>query len=93
MYLNFYQLKRAPFNVTPDPEFLFWNPSYEEILGTLMYGIQERKGLVVILGEVGLGKTTLLRSALERFDPQRLKVIHTFHANGSFKELLEILYR
>ena len=62
MYLDFYRLKKAPFHITPDPEFLFLSPSHKAALGALVYGIEERQGFVALLGEVGLGKTTILRS-------------------------------
>ena len=62
MYLDFYLLKKAPFHITPDPEFLFLSPSHKAALGALVYGIEERQGFVALLGEVGLGKTTILRS-------------------------------
>ncbi|MBI3301859.1 MAG: AAA family ATPase [Deltaproteobacteria bacterium] len=93
MYLNFYQLRKAPFNITPDPEFLFFSPSHQQVLETIQYGLAERKGFMVVTSEVGLGKTTLVRFALERADLQRLKVIFTFHAHVSFTGLLETLAR
>ena len=68
MYLDFYQLKKAPFHITPDPEFLFLSPSHKAALGSIIYGIEERQGFIAIIGEVGLGKTTILRSYLDRID-------------------------
>ncbi len=65
MYLDFYLLKKAPFHITPDPAFLFLSPSHKAALGALVYGIEERQGFVALLGEVGLGKTTILRSYLD----------------------------
>ena len=93
MYFDFYQLRKAPFNLTPDPEFLFLSPSHQQAFGAILYGISERKGLVVVTGEVGLGKTTLLRAALEQVDTQRLKVISVFHTNVSFTSLVKLLAR
>ena len=93
MYLDFYQLKKAPFHITPDPEFLFLSPSHKAALGSIIYGIEERQGFVAITGEVGLGKTTILRSYLERIDQRQLKTIYIFNANISFRSLLKIIFR
>ncbi|GIX47999.1 MAG: hypothetical protein KatS3mg131_2210 [Candidatus Tectimicrobiota bacterium] len=93
MYLEFYELHKAPFHITPDPEFLFLSPSHKAALGAIIYGIEERQGFVAITGEVGLGKTTLLRSYLERVDPRTLKTIYIFNANIAFPELLRLVAR
>src|SRR2546426_11818509 len=93
MYLDFYLLKKAPFHITPDPEFLFLSPSHKAALGALVYGIEARQGFVALLGEVGLGKTTILRSYLERIDKSQLKPIYILHANLSIRELLHTLCR
>src|SRR5262249_14605070 len=93
MYLDFYSLKKAPFHITPDPEFLFLSPSHKAALGALVYGIEERQGFVALVGEVGLGKTTILRSYLERVDQSQLKTIYIFHANVSFSDLLKKIWR
>jgi general secretion pathway protein A len=93
MYLDFYHLKKAPFHITPDPEFLFLSPSHKAALGALVYGIEERQGFVALIGEVGLGKTTTLRSYLERVDQSQLKVIYIFNSNVSFSDLLKTLCR
>lgn len=91
MYLDFYLLKKEPFHVTPDPEFLFLSPSHKAALTALVYGVEERQGFVALLGEMGLGKTTILRSYLERVDQSQLKPIHLLHPNLSFRELLYTL--
>src|SRR5712692_4868068 len=93
MYLDFYHLKKAPFHITPDPEFLFLSPSHKAALGSIIYGIEERQGFVAIIGEVGLGKTTIVRSYLERVDQKLLKTIYIFNANVSFRGLLQTIYR
>src|SRR5581483_680650 len=69
MYLSFYGLREAPFNPTPDPRFLFQSARHREALAQLVYGVRERKGFIVLSGEIGTGKTTLLRTLLERLDP------------------------
>jgi general secretion pathway protein A len=68
MYLTFYGLKEKPFNATPDPKFLYLTPAHREALAQLIYGVQERKGFIVLTGEVGTGKTTLLHTLLRRLD-------------------------
>ena len=70
MYLDFYGLSEKPFNTTPDPRFLFLTPSHREALAQLTYGVREGTGLVVLTGEVGTGKTTLLQALMQRLDPQ-----------------------
>lgn len=68
MYLAFYGLREAPFSPTPDPKFLFQSARHREALAQLIYGVRERKGFIVLTGEIGTGKTTLLRTLLERLD-------------------------
>ncbi len=68
MYLEFYGLKQAPFDITPNPQFLFHSGKHREALNHLLYGIRERKGFVQLTGEVGAGKTTLCRALLEQLD-------------------------
>lgn len=68
MYQEYYGLREMPFNVTPDPKFLYLSPAHEEALSHLRYGIQERKGFIVLTGEVGCGKTTLCRTLLNELE-------------------------
>ena len=68
MYLDFYGLKLAPFDITPNPRFLFHSAKHREAINHLLYGIRERKGFVQLTGEVGAGKTTLSRALLEQLD-------------------------
>ena len=58
MYLQFYGLREAPFAPTPDPKFLFQSSRHREALAQLLYGVRERKGFIVLSGEIGTGKTT-----------------------------------
>ncbi len=64
MYEHFYHLKAKPFKITPDPRFLFWSESHREALAHLRYGVETNTGFVVITGDVGTGKTTLLQALL-----------------------------
>jgi general secretion pathway protein A len=68
MYKEFYGLDDLPFTLTPDPRFLVFTPSYNEVLASLYYGLENAKGLIVLTGEVGTGKTTALRWILRRLD-------------------------
>lgn len=68
MYTEFYGLRELPFSLTPDPRFLYFTPSHKEVLANLRYGITNGKGLIVVTGEVGTGKTTIVRWMLEHFD-------------------------
>ena len=68
MYTIFYGLKEKPFNLTPDPRFLYFSESHKEALARLKYGIQERKGFAALTGEVGTGKTTLVNSLIRRLN-------------------------
>jgi general secretion pathway protein A len=68
MYNEFYQLKENPFNMTADPGFYFSSSRHSEAFSHLIYGIQNRKGILVITGEIGTGKTTLCRTFLNRLE-------------------------
>src|ERR671927_327826 len=68
MYLDFYGLKELPFALTPDPRFIYFTPSHTEAMANLHYGIESGKGLIVVTGEVGTGKTTILRWMMQRLD-------------------------
>ncbi|MCS6874099.1 MAG: AAA family ATPase [Pyrinomonadaceae bacterium] len=68
MYKEFYGLEEMPFSLTPDPRFIVFTPSYNEVLATLYYGLENSKGLIVLTGEVGTGKTTALRWIMRRLD-------------------------
>lgn len=69
MYENFFGLFEKPFNVTPDTHYLYPSPQHEGVINTLFYGIQEKKGFSLLVGEVGTGKTTSLRALLNRLGP------------------------
>jgi general secretion pathway protein A len=69
MYNQFYGFRESPFNITPDPRFLFFSDRHREAFDHLLFGIRERKGFIQITGEVGAGKTTLCRALLEELGP------------------------
>ena len=70
VYLDYYGLNESPFDITPNPRFLFYSPKHREAFNHLIYGIRERKGFVQLTGEVGAGKTTICRSLLEQLGPE-----------------------
>jgi len=69
MYQSFYGFTEMPFHITPDPKFLYLSPTHLEALQHLKYGVTEKKGFIVLIGEVGCGKTTLCRKFLSELDP------------------------
>jgi len=70
VYLDYYGLNEPPFDITPNPRFLFHTPRHREAVNHLLYGIRERKGFIQLTGEVGAGKTTICRAMLEQLGPQ-----------------------
>src|SRR4030042_4058279 len=93
MYLNFYNLKKEFFHITPDPEFLFLCQSNRQAIGAIIWGVSQKKGFIAVTGDVGVGKTTILRYYLETLDRRLLKIIYLFNANVSFPGLLKTIYK
>lgn len=85
MYNEFYGLEDSPFTLTPDPRFIVFTPSYNEVLASLYYGLENAKGLIVLTGEVGTGKTTALRWILRRLDSSVLAA-YIFNPRLSIEE-------
>ncbi len=92
MYLEYYGLLKEPFHITPDPEFLYLSPSHKEALGVILFGVENRAGFMMITGGVGLGKTTVLRSAMQQFDPERVKTVLVFNPCLTYRELIRLIY-
>ena len=80
MYKAFYHLKGNPFEITPDPSFLFPTKRHNESLALLYYGVQRHKGFVVLTGEVGTGKTLLLRCLLQLLKQQQVAYAYVFNS-------------
>jgi general secretion pathway protein A len=93
MYLGFYGLKKEPFHTTPDPNFLYLSPSHKEAMGAIIYGIEKRKGFIAIFGEVGVGKTTIIRAYLEQTSHRKQKTVYILNPVVSFHELLTDIFR
>ncbi len=87
MYESFYGLQEKPFNLTPNPRFLFLSEKHKEALAHLVFGIKNRSGFVMISGEIGTGKTTICRSLLRQVDPDT-EVSFIFNPCLSPEELL-----
>ncbi|HBA90114.1 MAG TPA: type II secretion protein [Geobacter sp.] len=92
MYLNFYNLKKEPFQITPDPSFLYMSHVHKEALASIIYGVEKRKGFILITGAVGVGKTTILRAYLEKAGSEKLTTIYVFNANISYLNLLKYIF-
>lgn len=90
MYHAFYKLKENPFNVTADPEFFFSSQGHLEAITHLVYGIEQRKGILVITGEVGTGKTTLCRKLIHQAH-KKIKISNVFNPNLSELEFLTVV--
>jgi len=90
MYRRFYGFTKRPFGVTPDPSFLYLTPGHRDALAQLTYGVQEKMGFILLTGEVGTGKTTLLRALLTRLQKDTA-VAYAVNSTLSFDELLEYL--
>ena len=90
MYKTFYNLRLNPFEITPDPSFLFSTARHNEALASLYYGVRARKGFVVLTGEVGTGKTMLVRCVLELL--RRTGVAFAYVFNPSLSALEFIRY-
>jgi general secretion pathway protein A len=90
MYQQFYKLRDIPFSLAPDPKYLFRTESLLEVFANLQYGIENGKGLVVVTGEVGTGKTTILRSMLQSLDRSVLAayIFNPLLATQEFFDLL-----
>src|ERR1700730_3413454 len=91
MYKSFYGLKENPFNVNPDPRFLFLTKEIEEALTGLMYGIQTRKGFITLTGEVGTGKTTLINRLLDWLHHRRARTAFLFNSRMNTSQLIDFI--
>jgi general secretion pathway protein A len=90
MYLDYYGLKTPAFNVTSNPDFFFESRSHQEAISSLLFGVQERKGIILITGEVGTGKTTLCKALFNKL-PAQVKISLILNPYFSEVQLLKAI--
>jgi general secretion pathway protein A len=91
MYNAFFGFTRNPFNMSPDPSFLFRSSQHEEALANLIYGVQSRKGFVLLSGEVGTGKTTMLECLRDFLHSQQIAFASLFNSRLTVEQFFELL--
>src|SRR5712664_3722224 len=91
MYKSFFGLKDNPFNVNPDPRYLFLTKEIEEALSGLMYGVQNRKGFITLTGEVGTGKTTLINRLVEWLHQRQVRTAFLFNSRMNTNQLFDFI--
>src|SRR6201981_2603366 len=91
MYKGFFGLKDNPFNVNPDPRFLYLTKEIEEALSALKYGVQNRKGFITLTGEVGTGKTTLVNRLLDWLHEQKVRTAFLFNSRMNTSQLFDFI--
>ena len=93
MYQRFYGLRELPFELTPNPRYLYFTPRHREALSNLQYGLFSAKPITVLIGEAGTGKTTLLRAALESEPCRQVKCVYLNNPALTRQEFVEMLAR
>ncbi len=91
IYNAYFGFAENPFNISPDPEFLFRSPQHEEALANLIYGVRSRKGFIVLSGEVGTGKTTMLECLRDYLDSQRVEFAFIFNSRLNPEQFFEMV--
>ncbi|MBL8229008.1 MAG: AAA family ATPase [Bryobacterales bacterium] len=91
MYNAFFGFKESPFNLSPDPTFLYRSPQHEEALANLIYGVQSRKGFIVLSGEVGTGKTTMLECLRDFLETQFIEFAFVFNSRINADQFFEMI--
>ncbi|MDQ1471393.1 MAG: hypothetical protein QOJ99_2873 [Bryobacterales bacterium] len=91
MYKAFFGLISNPFNLSPDPAFLFRSPQHEEALANLIYGVQSRKGFIALTGEVGTGKTTMLECLRDHLDAHQTPFAFVFNSRLTPEQFFEMV--
>src|SRR5579872_5504863 len=91
MYNAFFGFTQNPFNMSPDPSFLYRSTQHEEALANLIYGVQSRKGFIVLTGEVGTGKTTMLECLRDFLLSQQIAFASLFNSRLSVEPFFEML--
>jgi general secretion pathway protein A len=91
IYNAYFGFTENPFNISPDPEFLYRSPQHEEALANLIYGVRSRKGFIVLTGEVGTGKTTMLECLRDFLDSQRIEFAFIFNSRLTPEQFFEMM--
>jgi general secretion pathway protein A len=91
MYREYFRLREEPFNITPDPRFLYLTAQHREALNHLLYGIRERKGFIALTGEVGTGKTTMLECLQDFLATHRIDFAFLFNSRISVEQFFEMI--
>jgi general secretion pathway protein A len=91
MYNAFFGFSQNPFNMSPDPSFLYRSAQHEEALANLIYGVQSRKGFIVLTGEVGTGKTTMLECLRDFLNGQQIAFASFFNSRLTVEQFFELL--
>ncbi len=91
MYNAFFGFKESPFSLTPDPAFLYRSRQHEEALANLIYGVQSRKGFVVLTGEVGTGKTTMLECLQDFLTAHQIDFAYLFNSRLTVEQFFEMI--
>src|SRR5689334_19024069 len=91
MYNAFFGFTQNPFNMSPDPTFLFRSSQHEEALANLIYGVQSRKGFIALTGEVGTGKTTMLECLRDYLGAQGISFASLFNSRLTVEQFFELL--
>lgn len=93
MYSDFYGFSEKPFTITPNPQFIFLSGNHREAFGHLLYGIDSHAGFIALVGEVGTGKTTVLRTLLSQLDPEKYRSALIFNPCLTVEQLLASICR
>jgi len=91
IYNPYFGFSENPFNISPDPEFLYRSPQHEEALANLIYGVRSRKGFIVLTGEVGTGKTTMLECLRDYLDTMRTEFAFIFNSRLTPDQFFEMM--
>src|SRR6201995_4487861 len=91
IYNAYFGFAENPFNISPDPEFLYRSSQHEEALANLVYGVRSRRGFIVLTGEVGTGKTTMLECLRDYLDSQRVEFAFIFNSRLSPDQFFEMM--
>src|SRR3954463_12046856 len=91
IYNAYFGFTENPFEISPDPEFLYRSPQHEEALANLIYGVRGRKGFIVLTGEVGTGKTTMLECLRDYLETQYIEFAFLFNSRINVEQFFEMI--